>query len=106
MLPGFLKTLSAVVLLAVLLPGVFRRLRKRPEVDSAGEEEGKRSVELAITGMTCNHCVANVESAVRGVSGVSGVRVDLANGRVRVEGTADADAIVHAVDMAGYKASV
>ncbi len=42
------------------------------------------TTELAVKGMTCNHCKMAVTNAVSGVPGVTGVDVDLDTGRVSV----------------------
>jgi len=63
--------------------------------------------DLAITGMTCASCVANVESALRGVSGVKSADVNLATERASVEldpTRADFPALLRAVERAGYGA--
>ncbi|MGW1742115.1 heavy-metal-associated domain-containing protein [Nocardia sp. NPDC001965] len=57
-----------------------------------------------VTGMTCGHCVQSVRTEIGKIDGVTSVDVDLASGRVVVEGStpiADAD-IAAAVDEAGY----
>ncbi|HEV8671181.1 MAG TPA: heavy metal translocating P-type ATPase [Candidatus Limnocylindria bacterium] len=63
--------------------------------------------DLAITGMTCASCVASVESALRGVSGVKSADVNLATERASVQldpTRADLPALVRAVERAGYGA--
>jgi copper chaperone len=40
---------------------------------------------LKVTGMTCGHCVKAVTSALEGVEGVSGAKVDLQTGRAVVD---------------------
>lgn len=60
--------------------------------------------ELTIEGMTCGHCRKSVEEALKNVDGVSSVDVDLDAGRARVEGTANASALVAAVEAEGYAA--
>jgi len=63
--------------------------------------------DLAITGMTCASCVANVESALRGVNGVKSADVNLATERATVQldpTRADLPALVRAVERAGYGA--
>ena len=59
----------------------------------------------AVTGMTCAHCVASVDSEIRLVPGVTDVRVDLASGAVTVHSDRplDDDAVAAAVDEAGYQ---
>ena len=58
--------------------------------------------------MTCSACSAHVEKAVRKVSGVSGVTVNLLTNSMVVESEAplDAQTVVRAVQDAGYGASV
>jgi Cu+-exporting ATPase len=61
---------------------------------------------LPIEGMTCASCVGRVEKALRGVPGVVGVSVNLANERARVQAAPRATLaaeLVEAVRMAGYQ---
>jgi copper ion binding protein len=58
----------------------------------------------AVSGMTCEHCVAAVTEEVGGVPGVTAVDVDLASGSVAVRGASFTDdAISGAVAEAGYE---
>jgi Cu+-exporting ATPase len=62
------------------------------------------SFDLPIEGMTCASCSGRVEKALRGVSGVSGVSVNLATEKARViadKGT-QVDDLKAAVEKAGY----
>ena len=59
-----------------------------------------------VTGMTCAACSARVEKAVKAVPGVTEVSVSLLTNAMGVEGTAADDAIICAVQDAGYGASV
>src|SRR5947209_9446405 len=73
----------------------------------AKTEESVERRELVVTGMTCASCVASVEDALRGVSGVRDADVNLATERARVEvDGADDAALVRAVERAGYGALV
>ena len=45
-------------------------------------EETTNTLNLPVTGMTCAHCEASVEQAVRGVAGVAGAEADAGNDRV------------------------
>lgn len=65
------------------------------------------TVILSVPGMTCGHCEAAVKSEVGKVTGVESVSVDLDSKDVVVTGdTLDLEAIIAAVDEAGYEASV
>ena len=57
-----------------------------------------------VTGMSCAACSARVEKAVSKVPGVTGCSVNLLTNSMRVEGTASAQAVVAAVEAAGYHA--
>lgn len=59
-----------------------------------------------ITGMSCSACQAHVEKAVSKVPGVESVSVSLLTNSMGVEGSASSEAIVKAVEDAGYGAAV
>ena len=54
-----------------------------------------------VSGMSCAACSAAVERAVSAVPGVTGCTVSLLTNSMGVEGTADAAAVVAAVEKAG-----
>jgi len=55
-----------------------------------------------VTGMSCAACSARVEKAVNGVEGVTSCAVSLLTNSMGVEGTADPEKIIQAVEAAGY----
>ena len=59
-----------------------------------------------VTGMSCAACQARVEKAVNAVEGVDGCAVSLLTNSMGVEGTASPEAIIQAVENAGYGASL
>ncbi|MDE6221790.1 MAG: heavy metal translocating P-type ATPase [Lachnospiraceae bacterium] len=59
-----------------------------------------------VTGMSCAACSARVEKAVSKVEGVSSCSVSLLTNSMGVEGSASAEAVIKAVEDAGYGASV
>jgi copper chaperone CopZ len=63
---------------------------------------------LGIRGMSCANCVRHVQEALRKVPGVIDVQVDLPGGTAQVTHApnADVDAMVTAVDDAGYTAAL
>jgi copper chaperone CopZ len=67
------------------------------------------NVKLKITGMTCGHCLAKVEKALKGVTGVYSAVVDLPEGEAEVDFNDDAITTVEligAVQKAGYGAKL
>lgn len=57
-----------------------------------------------VGGMSCAACSARVEKAVGGVEGVTSCSVSLLTNSMTVEGTASAEAVISAVEKAGYTA--
>lgn len=57
-----------------------------------------------ISGMSCASCVARVEKAVKSVEGVTSCAVNLLTNSMTVEGSANSENIINAVEKAGYGA--
>jgi copper chaperone len=67
------------------------------------------NVKLRVTGMTCGHCQAKVEKALKGVNGVYTAVIDLPDGEAEVDFDDDrvtTDQLVAAVAKAGYSATL
>jgi copper chaperone CopZ len=64
----------------------------------------EKTIEITVSGMSCQHCVAAVDKAVRAVPGVTDAAVDLAAGAVKVTGAFDRQQVVQAIKTAGYEA--
>ncbi|WP_353115046.1 heavy-metal-associated domain-containing protein [Microbacterium sp.] len=64
------------------------------------------TTEFQVTGMTCGHCEMSVRKEVEKIDGVSDIAVSAQDGRLVVTSDAavDADAVIAAVDEAGYRA--
>lgn len=61
---------------------------------------------LDIQGMTCGHCQRAVKEALEAVTGVTQADVSLEAHNATVEGDADVQALIAAVQEEGYQASV
>ena len=61
---------------------------------------------LNIEGMTCDHCVTAVKGALERTPGVEKAEVDLGAGSAIVEGAADVQLMLQAVESEGYRASL
>ena len=67
------------------------------------------NVKLRITGMTCSHCQAKVETALKGLNGVYSAIVDLPDGEAEVDFDDDRvtpSQLIGAVHDAGYEAKL
>ncbi len=62
-------------------------------------------ITIPIGGMTCNHCVQSVKTALSAQSGVTAVDVDLAKGQAIVSGeNLNVAALRTAIDDIGFEA--
>jgi copper chaperone len=61
-------------------------------------------ITLEVTGMTCGGCASAVERIIKAADRKAAVAVDLATGRVSAETSAPVEAIVGAIEAAGYGA--
>ncbi|TCS37073.1 Cu+-exporting ATPase [Paucimonas lemoignei] len=77
-------------------------------IEKAGYAIGEESVDLSIEGMTCASCVARVEKTLKKVPGVTEATVNLATetARVSVVRGTPKDALLRAVEKAGYHAGL
>ena len=67
----------------------------------------KETVNLDVTGMHCEKCVARVKDALEGVEGVTDADVRLEDNAATVEGHGfEAVALVAAVEAIGFEASL
>ncbi|MDR5771857.1 MULTISPECIES: heavy-metal-associated domain-containing protein [unclassified Caballeronia] len=58
--------------------------------------------EFEVQGMSCQHCVAAVTRSIHEIDPQAQVRVDLERGRVTVESSQTNEALIDAIDDAGY----
>ncbi len=63
------------------------------------------AIRLSVSGMSCASCVVFVEDALNEVAGVSVANVNFAEHTATIEGGASAEALIDAVQSAGYDAA-
>lgn len=66
----------------------------------------RSTIDITVTGMTCEGCASKVRSALTSTAGISGADIDVASGRVHVhtDGTVDASDLEFAIDEAVHQA--
>ena len=64
-----------------------------------------KPLRLALRGMTCGACVASVDKALKGVSGVDQVSVNLPDRSAEITGSANPQDLIKAVQDAGFGAT-
>lgn len=98
MLPLWLKQVSAIILVILLLRVYAARLFNR----NSKKEGNNMLVELTVNDMTCQHCVKTITNALMEIEGIENVRIDLQTKCVKVFGKADIESVKRAIINAGY----
>jgi Au+-exporting ATPase len=86
------------------ITGAAERAALIAAVERAGYDIGPVTIDLAVEGMTCGSCVGRVEKALTKVPGVTRAVVNLATERATVTGQAAPEALIAAIERAGYEA--
>ncbi|HEY8348032.1 MAG TPA: cation transporter [Symbiobacteriaceae bacterium] len=58
---------------------------------------------VKISGMSCNHCVAAVKSALKDLPGIKSLEVKVGEAVIETEGALDVEAVKNAIAEAGYE---
>lgn len=101
LLPHWLTLSSALILIALVLNAEIRRLI--PKKTKTMNDNQNTSKVYTIKGMTCNHCVANVNKHLSEADNVNTVEVDLSSGRVEIQGEINDDKVKSIVEDIGYE---
>jgi P-type Cu+ transporter len=110
-LAGAAMALSSVSVVTNAL--LLRRWRPAPRpapddtISTTGAElpqvQGAHTMyELTVEDMSCGHCVGRVTRSVQAIDKDAKVEIDLPTKKVKIDSTADLDAIARAIDAAGY----
>ena len=93
---------TGVMALLLLYALVVAPLLHRAPHKHAPAENTTKMRRFAVDGMTCHHCSAHVEKALRRVEGVNHAEVNLERGEALVEGDATDETLIDAVKAIGY----
>lgn len=100
----FVYTTTAIFSI-LLIASFYRKFRnkfiKTPQLENINIPKKKNI--FIIEGMTCNHCVANVQNALEAVHGVIDIKINLAKKTAIIDGDFDEAEIGNAIEKAGYK---
>ncbi|MDD5644743.1 MAG: permease [bacterium] len=92
MLPAGVRIVSAVLLMAVIAPGFFKKRCKIENPD----------IEISVPDIHCGDCGRKIEKALFGLSGVEEVSVDINSKIVRIRGKVSPGIIENAIKKEGY----
>lgn len=100
-LPHWLMVGSGIVILYLIAQAEFLKFFSFKSKDDM--EITDDTVTYKIEGMTCNHCVANVEKNLKALDGADEVHVDLQHGWARVSKNVPAEKIKETIEAIGYQ---
>ncbi|HDZ40187.1 MAG TPA: heavy metal-associated domain-containing protein [Bacteroidetes bacterium] len=106
MLPGWLSTGSAVILVLLIINGYMKRFfgNTKDKTTDSSPVSGTNIITMKVSGMTCNHCKSSVENATSSVEGVESAVADLAKGSLAISGKdIDIEKIRSNIRAAGYE---
>lgn len=99
LLPHWLMIGSGIVMLYLIAQAEI--LKFIPKKHKLNMETTNKNV-YRIEGMTCNHCVANVDKNIKAIDGVSDALVNLQSGKVEIIGNVSAQKIASVIESLGY----
>ncbi len=95
-------SIACTLVLMLLLINAFAHKHMHHH-GNAEEISGEEVCTVYVKGMSCNHCKANVEKAIRRIEGVKDVEADLASGKTIISGKPDLETVKKAVERIGFE---
>jgi len=99
MLPSWVGISSAIILVILILKSYIFKIFVRMNV---GDKIMRADITIKVPDMTCDHCKRTIETALKNISGVESVWIDLDTKAVGVNGKINKDKIIETVKSAGY----
>jgi len=101
-LPYWLSMGSAVLLIILIVNAEIQRYLPKKSIQNMETKASENSTYI-VKGMTCNHCVANVNKHLTESEQVETVDVDLTSGRVEILGEISENKVKAIVEDIGYE---
>lgn len=103
LLPHWLNISSAILMTGLLANGYIKKYLVRTKSTTIIKSEVMNEKTVKVSGMTCNHCKANVHKNISTVAGIESIDIDLATGYVQLKGeNIDLQSVKEAVEGIGY----
>jgi uncharacterized membrane protein YraQ (UPF0718 family)/copper chaperone CopZ len=106
MIPAWLGYLSSIILISLIINGYYRKYYNNKNLitmDASNFSMADNFITVKISGMTCNHCVSNVEKNLKKIDNVDHVVADLLNQTVKIRGNkVDLLEVKQTVEELGY----
>jgi len=105
LLPGWLKIGSSLLLIGLLINGYIQKYLGKKKIEQKIEiDKDMAEKTVKVSGMTCNHCKANVQNNLSTIQGVENIEIDLESGKVKMTGDEiDLNEVKSKVESIGYQ---
>ena len=104
LLPQWLNVTSAILLILFLINGYVQKYLNGRKIVQSKTLNDMTEKTVKVSGMTCNHCKANVENNLSSIDGIENIEIDLESGKVKMAGEAiDLGAVKNKVESIGYQ---
>jgi len=105
LLPEWLKTGSSILLIGLLINGYVQKYIGKKKIENKVEPAKDMAEKtVKVSGMTCNHCKANVQNNLSSIQGVENIEIDLESGKVKMTGDEiDLKEVKSKVESIGYQ---
>ncbi|HHE40573.1 MAG TPA: copper chaperone [Candidatus Cloacimonetes bacterium] len=100
MLPIWIKTGSAILLIILIIRAILLKIFMNKKINI--QDENMENI-YKVPDMSCKHCVMSIENEIKKVSGVEKIDISLSDKLVKVIGEYKRDAVIIAINKAGYK---
>ena len=102
-LPHWLNVASAVLLILLLINGYVQKYSLKRKSQILNTEDNMAEKTVKVSGMTCNHCKANVQNNLASIDGIENIEIDLESGKVKMTGDdIDLTEVKTKVESIGY----
>ncbi len=103
MIPAWIGISSSILLIILIINGYYQKYSNKNPIQMNPQDFKMNEITtIKVSGMTCNHCKANVENNLKKLPGIDNVVVDLANHSAQLTGKVDLEVIRKTVEELGY----
>ena len=104
LLPHWMKVASSILLIAFLINGYVQKYISSKKIVESKIVSDMAEKTVKVSGMTCNHCKANVHNNLSTIVGIENIEIDLESGRVKIIGDdIDLTEVKSKVESIGYQ---
>jgi hypothetical protein len=104
LIPDWLKVVSSVALILLLINGYAQKYFKRKKISVVENDNDMSNKTVKVSGMTCNHCKANVQNNLSTIQGIENIEIDLESGIVKMSGEEiNLEEVKSKVESIGYQ---